>query len=196
MEKLHNFKEIGVLGGGTALSLQIGHRVSYDFDIFTNDKLPHNLWKDITKVFGESCEKLLDYEDQLNLKTPNGVNVTFFYDDYKLLFGTVKSDYISLMNINDIACNKAYTVGKRPKWRDYVDLYFLLKDKHITLENIIGFSSKKFGSDFSERLFLQQFVYWDDVIDHHIEFLGEKVPPDDIKSFLFEEIKKFGRLEL
>ena len=33
-EKLVKFKKPGYLAGGTALALQLGHRVSYDFDIF------------------------------------------------------------------------------------------------------------------------------------------------------------------
>ena len=32
--QLLNFKSLGYLAGGTALALQAGHRVSYDFDIF------------------------------------------------------------------------------------------------------------------------------------------------------------------
>ncbi|OGM20826.1 hypothetical protein A2863_01640 [Candidatus Woesebacteria bacterium RIFCSPHIGHO2_01_FULL_38_9b] len=195
-EKLKAFNNIGVLGGGTALSLQIGQRVSYDFDIFSYSRLPRNLWKDIKNVFGKECEKLLDFEDQLNLKTPNGIRVTFFYDDYKLLFKPVKTKHIDLMNIHDIACNKAYIIGRRPKWRDYVDLYFLLKEKHITLEKTIDLSLKKFKSDFSERLFLQQLVYWEDITDYKIQFLNEGISPDKIKYFLEERVKEFKEHEL
>lgn len=189
--KLRTFKGVGILGGGTSLSLQIGHRVSYDFDIFTHGKFPRNLWKDVTITFGKNCQKLLDFDDQLNLVIPNGVNITFFHDDYKHLFTPVKSEPIDLMNVKDIACNKAYIIGKRPKWRDYVDLYFLLRDRHILFDELIHFSKTKFGSDFSERLFLQQLVYWDDITDYKIEFLGDEVHRDETKSFLWEQVKTY-----
>ena len=140
--KLEVFRDIGVLGGGTALSLQIGHRVSYDFDIFTYDKFPRNIWQKVKETFGTNCEKMLDYEDQLDLKTPNSVKVTFFYDDYKLLRKPVKNMPIDLMSLEDVATSKAYTIGKRPKWRDYVDIYFLLVENHITLKKIIDFSTE------------------------------------------------------
>jgi hypothetical protein len=76
--KLKSFKDVGILGGGTALALQIGHRISFDFNIFTNKKLDKNLWKRAKDVFGENSVKLLDNEDQLNLTTPENVAVTFF----------------------------------------------------------------------------------------------------------------------
>ena len=193
--RLKAFKSMGVLGGGTALSLQIGHRASYDFDIFSYQKLPRAWGNDIKKVFGNNCEKLLDFDDQLNLKTSDSVNITFFYDDFKLLFKPEKTPFIDLMNVWDVACNKAYIIGRRPKWRDYIDLYFLLKEGHITLKKTIDLSSKKFGSDFSERLFLQQLVYWKDITDYKIQFLRENLPPNKIKSFLEKEVKKYKHQE-
>lgn len=189
-EKLKFFRNIGVLGGGTALALQIGHRVSFDFDIFTHQKLASDLWEKIKNVFGKNSEKLLDSEDQLNLLTPENVTVTFFYDDYKNLFDPIKTEAINLMNPKDIATNKAFTIGRRPKWRDYVDLYFLLKNKHIFLEELIKLSEKKFGSDFSEKLFLEQLVYWNDIGDYVIEFTGSEIPAEKIKRFLEDEVKE------
>lgn len=190
-EKLDAFKHLGVLGGGTALSLQIGHRVSYDFDIFTYEKLKPDFWKKIKNVFGNSSEKLLDTEDQINLLTPEGVFVTFFADDYKFLFEPVKTNSIGLLDPKDIATNKAFTLGRRPKWRDYTDLYFLFHGNYISIDKLIELSKRKFESDFSERLFLEQLVYWRDVDDFNIEFLHNTVKPKIIKDFLEEEVKKF-----
>jgi len=57
--KLRSFRDMGALGGGTALTLQIGHRASFDFDIFTREKLHDFLWKEAKRVFGATSEKLL-----------------------------------------------------------------------------------------------------------------------------------------
>jgi len=194
--KLKDFKNIGMLGGGTALSLQIGHRISYDFDIFTHEKLKPTLWSKVKNTFGDSSEKLLDTEDQLNFLTPEGVYVTFFYDDYKSLFKAIETISISLLNPKDIATNKAYTLGRRPKWRDYIDLYFLLRKNFISINKLIELSKKKFESDFSEKLFLEQFVYWNDVEDYDIKFLGQPINPEAVKNFLEKEAKKFKTLSL
>lgn len=195
-KKLNPFLEIGVLGGGTALALQIGHRVSYDFDIFTHNELTKNLWNKSKSVFGSSIVKSLDDKDQLNITCPNGVQVTFFYDDYKHMFTPRKNNPINLMNIKDIAINKTITLGRRPKWRDYVDLYFLLKEKYITLDELINLSIKKLKNDFTEKLFLEQLVYWTDVQSYDIEYVKKEVNPDEIKKFLVQEVKQFKRKSL
>lgn len=194
--KLQSFRDVGVLGGGTALALQIGHRTSFDFDIFTRDKLNNLLWQKVKSVFGEKTEKILDTEDQLDLITPEGVAVTFFHDDYRPLFSSIPSEIINLLDPRDIAANKAYILGKRPKWRDYVDLYFLLKGKYVSVKELIDFSGRKFGTDFSKRLFLEQLVYWKDMDDYTIDFIGKEIEPSEIKLFLEEEVKDFGRKEL
>lgn len=102
-----------------------------------------------------------------------------------------KSEVIDLMSLEDIAANKAYILGKRPKWRDCVDIYFLLKDKHSTLDEIIQMSKNKFSTDFSERLFLEQVVYWHDVENYTIEFVGKEIIPDVIKSYLEYEVDRY-----
>lgn len=189
--KLENFKNIGVLGGGTALALQIGHRISYDFDIFAFDKLDRYLWTKLRNVFGKTSSRLVDTEDQLNISTPASVFITFFRDDYKSLFKPIKTDSIDLMDIKDIATNKAFTIGRRPKWRDYVDIYFIIKDKYLTLDEIVSLSKQKFKQGFSEKLFLEQLTYWTDIEDYNIEFLNNKVEPETIKKLLFSEATKF-----
>lgn len=46
-------KEIGVMAGGTVLSLQLKHRKFYDFDIFTPKNISPNLSWEIKKIFGK-----------------------------------------------------------------------------------------------------------------------------------------------
>lgn len=189
--RLKDFRKIGVLGDGTALSLQIGHRISYDFDIFTYNKLDPSLWRKARNIFGKGTLRLFDTEDQLNLSTPESVYVTFFYDDYKSLFSPIKTEYLDLLDIKDIAANKAFTIGRRPKWRDYVDLYFLLKKEYISFEDLITWSRKKFGAGFSEKLFFEQLIYWNDIEDYDIEYLIENIEPQIIKDFLELKVKNF-----
>lgn len=64
-EKLRAFGKDGVLGGETAISLQIKHRRSFDFDIFLPKPIPQTLFKKTQEVFGPNLEKLIDSTDQL-----------------------------------------------------------------------------------------------------------------------------------
>lgn len=192
-EKLKNFNNIGVLGGGTALALQIGHRISYDFDIFINQNIDKNIWRKSKNIFGQDSTKILENEDQLDLITPNNIKVTFFKDDYESIFEPVSNTPINFMDVRDIATNKAYIQGRRPKWRDYVDLFFLLSDKYITLDELISLSKKKFKTDFSDKLFLEQLVYWDDIKSYEIEFVNEDIDPDKIKTYLTKTVRSYKK---
>ncbi|OGE68999.1 hypothetical protein A3H81_03550 [Candidatus Daviesbacteria bacterium RIFCSPLOWO2_02_FULL_38_18] len=47
------------LAGGTALALQLGHRRSIDFDLFSNKKIPVDLLKKAEQVFAGWQVKIL-----------------------------------------------------------------------------------------------------------------------------------------
>ena len=51
-EKLKYFPEF-YLVGGTALALQMGHRISVDFDLFSAKEIPASLLGKVKKVFRE-----------------------------------------------------------------------------------------------------------------------------------------------
>ena len=130
----------------------------------------------------------------MDLITPEGIAVTFFYDDYRNLFPSINNEVIDLMDTRDIALNKAYLLNRRPKWRDYVDLYFLFQSHILSLKEMVNLAKKKFGSDFSGKLFLEQLVYWKDLDDYTVNYIGKEVSPETIKSFLEEETRKYTTL--
>lgn len=187
---LGKFSGIGVLAGGTAIALQIGHRQSVDFDIFTNKPLPANLWDKARRVFGPGCVQTMNLESQLNFQTSSGISITFFYMDYPPLFPLIKTKSVDLFDLKDLSTNKAYTIGRRGRWRDYVDLYFLLKEKHITIEEVISLSQKRYRNEFPTKLFLEQLCYFDDIDGYEIKFCHEEISPEIIKNFLIIEAKK------
>ena len=67
------------LVGGTALSLQIGHRLSVDFDMFSTEQLSGRLLERVKKVFAPAAI-IVTYRapDQLSL-TINDIKATFFH---------------------------------------------------------------------------------------------------------------------
>lgn len=74
--------------------------------------------------------------------------------------------------------------------KDYVDLYFLLKEGITNLEQIVELCEKKYGDEFNRRLFLEQMVYSKDIEEAEIQFLKERVDKLEIEKFFEEEIKK------
>jgi len=100
-------------------------------------------------------------------------------------------DILRLPKLLDLAAMKAYALGRRSKWKDYVDLYFLLKD-HYTVSQISDRSTDIFGQLFSEKLFRAQISYFDDIdFSEPVEFLGEPITENTIKEYLTEKAIDF-----
>jgi hypothetical protein len=92
----------------------------------------------------------------------------------------------------EIATMKAYTLNHRGAFKDYVDLYFLLKDNWVTLKEIEELGGNKYGEEFNFRLFLEQLVYLEDIKTKEIEFLGDSVDKQEMKDFFEEKVKNLN----
>jgi len=57
---------------------------------------------------------------------------------------------------------KAYALGRRAKWKDYVDLYFIIKD-YFSVSEISRKGKEIFANEFNERLFREQLAYFKDI---------------------------------
>lgn len=181
------------LVGGTALALQIGHRVSVDFDFFCFEELAANLLSRVKRVFlGHAIMVTYAAPEQLNLVLDN-VKVTFFYYPYPAVEPLVMYKNIALASVDEIAAMKAFAVGKRIAYKDYVDWYFLLCDRRVNLEQVITLARTKFGGDFNDRLFLGQLASLDDVPTQKIDFLKEEPTREIIENFLKEIVKEYMR---
>ncbi|TSA32713.1 MAG: hypothetical protein D4R64_15480 [Porphyromonadaceae bacterium] len=57
---------------------------------------------------------------------------------------------------------KAFALGRRSKWKDYVDLYFILR-YHLSISDVTSRANQLFGQMFSEKLFRAQLCYFEDI---------------------------------
>jgi len=194
--KLTSFSDDFVLAGGTAIMFQINHRVSFDFDCFSLNPLKANLLPKVRSVFGEKLNVQVNNEDLLLFTTPSGVKIDFVYYPYPRLHKLIRTGPIPLLSLRDLSTNKAHTIGRRATWRDYVDLFFLLRSKENNLSSIISESKKRFKSEFSEKLFLEQLVYYEDVVLDPIEFIKKKYTNKQIQKYLAGETQKYTRARL
>lgn len=195
-ELLKHFDRHFALAGGTAIMLQIGHRLSYDFDCLSEKPIPRNTDKIAYDVFGRDIEIRVQTRDQITLLTPANVEITFLCHPYKSLKRIIQTHSIPLFHLDDLAANKAMTVGKRATWRDYVDIFFLLRNKLYTMDTLTSLAEKKFGGMFSEKLFLEQLVYFDDVNIVPIAFIKESYEEKEIKSFLEKQVEEYVQKRL
>lgn len=98
----------------------------------------------------------------------------------------------------DIASTKAYSLGRRSHYRDYVDLYFIIKSG-ISIDRIIKNTQEIYKETFNPKLFLAQLTYFDDIKREEIGAItftkGNYIDFESLKKFLLkivaEETKKF-----
>lgn len=180
------------LAGGTALALQIGHRVSVDFDLFADDDIQRGLLQKVRRVFaGADIAPLVNNGDELTVLI-NGVKTTFLRYPFPPRDRLIAYRKVPLLSVQEIAATKAYTIGRRGSYKDYVDLYFVVKEGYTTLSDIIADAEDKFGNDFNSRLFLEQLIYVADLDDTAIQFLKPAVTPRQIVSFFEDRIREAG----
>jgi hypothetical protein len=137
------FKKDFYLAGGTDLALQLGHRKSYDFDFFSEERFNENklFKKIISNLDNHQFQKTLADKSSLFIVFDNEINVNFLYYRYSLIKPTIKTKYLDLARLEDIACMKLLAISERIEFKDYVDIYYILK--RISLKKLINFFEKK-----------------------------------------------------
>jgi len=159
-----------VLVGDSALALHLCHRKSEDLDSFTyEDSFDKKEIFDFLKHFNQK-EILNQTIEQIDLLL-DGVKVTFFNAKWGFLKPS-KIEKFNLATIEAIAAMKVNVLFLRAKYRDYYDLYFLLKSG-ISLREMFRYSQNILeGINF--KLFTIALLYIDDIEDDAIEHLEPK----------------------
>ena len=178
------------LAGGTALALQIGHRISVDFDLFSEKEISKNLLAKVKRVFeNKTVIPSVNNPDELTVFI-NGVKTTFLRYPFPVKNKLLDYNGIKLLDAKEIASTKAYTIGRRGTIKDYVDLYFVLSEKVSFLDEIMEMAKSKFGNEFNDRLFLEQLVYFNDIEEAKILFLKKPVSKKELEEFFKTEVGK------
>lgn len=172
------------------MALQINHRVSADFDFFSETKIAQGLFRQIEKKFKtEPITVQVNNPEELTL-TIGGVKLTFLYYPFPALGKFAYYQKLKLLNIPEIGAAKAYALGRRATYRDYIDLYFILSEKHTGLAELMALSKKKYQRHFDPRLFLEQLIYLEDVEDLEVRFLKQPVTKQEVERFFQKEVRK------
>lgn len=180
------FKKEFYMVGGTAIALHIGHRQSIDFDLFNPSRLNRKKIVECVKSFTKDYQITRNVEEQLNLIV-NNVKFTFYEYPFPIQAKTNFDNIIKLPDLLTLAAMKAYALGRRSKWKDYVDLYVIIKD-HFSIGEISNAAGIIFQDMFSEKLFRVQLSYFDDIdFSETIEFIGEGVSELQVKNLLVQK---------
>jgi predicted nucleotidyltransferase component of viral defense system len=141
------------LTGGTPLSaFYLYHRISEDIDLFCEEEI--NLLP-IRAFLGKVQKKLklkkIDYRNFLGLHSfelyfseKEKLKVDFNYYPFPRIEKGIKYKNISVDSIYDIAVNKVHTIAMRPRARDFIDIYFIIKEKNYSFDDLIMKAKAKF----------------------------------------------------
>lgn len=177
--------EFGLVGG-TAVALHIGHRESIDFDLFTPE--PFDTAKVKRKIKGATdIDRTIRDETGQYTIIVQGVQMTFFHYPYPIEYSHEFDEHIHLPDLKTLAAMKLFALGRRAKWKDYVDVYFILRDHH-TLGEISEHAVAIFGNEYNEKLIREQLSYFDDVnyTEQVVYRPGYAVADDVVKRALEE----------
>lgn len=173
----------------TAIALQLWHRKSIDFDLFlpNRDKLPLN---DIIKKTKETIWKPINFtsKDYCRTVVMNWVKVTWFAYMFDIPKQTnINYKFIKIPNLLHLAAMKVHAMAQRAKWKDYVDMYFLIKE--FWIKEIVSYAKDFFEWEVNIKLFASQLWFFDDInYSEKVEYMPWFQKTDDeIKKYLIEQ---------
>lgn len=169
------------LAGGTALSLQLGHRKSYDLDFFSQEEFDTEI---IAKKLKSSGDFIID---MMNNKTLTGIfnkiKVSFFYYPYKVIFPFEKYNSIKIASVADIGVMKMVAITNRGAKRDFIDLYFILKG-YFSLETMLKLYKEKYGEFAMNEINIKKgLVFFADADAEKMPKMFKEVRWRDVKNF-------------
>lgn len=158
LQALPALKEFHLVGG-TALTLQIGHRNSIDIDLFTKNEFDVQLLK---RKLSENFKVSVDAEFKNSLLSRiNNIKTDFIRHNYAYVKAPLSEEGITFLSKEDISAMKLNAIsqsGKRLK--DFIDIYFLLQ--HFSLNSMIEFFQVKYP-DTNPLIPLKAINYFEDV---------------------------------
>jgi len=183
------------LAGGTALSLQLGHRTSTDIDLFTlKEQNAMAIIEFFTKNY-RNVDVNIGKNDFSRIFV-NGIKVELVEYNEKLLEDPKNEDGITLVGTNEIAAMKLSAILKRTEARDFIDIAYLLKE--MSLKEMFDLYKEKFGSVsplFMKRTLLTKISKIEDNewLLGNIKMLRHDIELKDVPLFIKQKIEEYNK---
>lgn len=181
------------LAGGTALSLQMGLRESYDFDFFTEhkfneaaalaafrDRFPNT---SVIHVESDTCDVLV-----------NRVQISLFRYPYPMVSDLACGEGawcdLKMAGIDDIAVMKWAAIGSRGARKDFYDLYQIYRmTPDFDSARLWKNAHDKYGENFSISNMIMGLNYFDDAEGETLPRTFADADWNEIKVF-FREVQR------
>lgn len=172
------------LVGGTALALQLGHRLSIDIDLF-------GIWDrelDLHEVLERCGSVIAEHRTQnIHVFNVNEIKVDVVYYEYEWLSSPVEVEGVRMALVNDIAPMKLEAINSRGSKKDFIDMAFLLEK--FSLNEILEWYKAKYPKG-SEYLVLRSLVYFDDAEDDPMPLMLKPMDWESAKERIRDAVRK------
>ena len=192
LESLGNIPSVSkyYLAGGTALSLYLGHRFSYDLDFFS--VTPEKSIVIVSQLKNKGHLEIFQNDEGSFNGQLNGVKLSFFIYPYKLIFPHSLFNKIKIAHPLDIACMKIDAISSRGTKRDFIDLYTICRTQKSLGELLVIFKKKYGGVQYNMLHVLKSLMYFEDAEKDEMPKMIEKINWNNIKAFFLSETKKLA----
>ncbi len=187
LKKILNDKEFQSfnLAGGTALSLQLGHRKSIDLDLFTDRDFDASKLADyLTKIY--NAKKIGHLKNAVFCKVDN-IKVDILAHQYPLINKVQITEGVRMLSLEDIGAMKLNAIlynGTRLK--DFVDMHSLLQN--VPLHKLTEAFEKKYP-DVNRQMAHTGLLYHQDInMKEKIDFIGKEILWKEIADRLLEAV--------
>jgi predicted nucleotidyltransferase component of viral defense system len=182
------------LAGGTALALQIGHRISTDLDWFSaSQSLQRTARDQMREVLVKSGEfDVVSEQDGMLYTRLFSSNVSFIYQRHPLLEPTVAYQDVQLASPTDIGLMKLAAINSRGTRRDFIDLY-CLRDT-VALDRLLELVPVKYADRPSFlAVTVRALAYFEDAEQQPMPRLLAKVRWEDVRAYCEDAARRLGR---
>lgn len=184
------------LSGGTALAeYYLRHRLSEDLDFFSEQEIDAQVIFTFFKKIKEDIKlRKIDHQQSFNrnlffLYFKNGyIKTEFTYYPFTRIEKGMKRGSLKIDSLLDIAVNKLFTIYQKPRSRDFIDLYLIIKKKRLTILELAKKAKIKFDWHIDYLQLGAQFMKVTEVKDY--PKMIKKISHKNWQDFFIQEAKK------
>ncbi len=181
------------LVGGTALALQLGHRISIDLDLFSTQSFDtQQMLATLRKTY--QLNVVTEYENTLIQKieypanSQNFIKVDIIKYPYSLIKEPIVIDGIRLLTKEDIIPMKLSAIGNRGSKKDFYDIFFLLQEFNI--KEMFDLFEQKFPNVNYFHI-IKSLTYFEDADIELNPKMIKKTTWEQVKNEIQKQVKKF-----
>lgn len=194
---MHISKNYYFTGGTPLAEFYLRHRLSEDIDLFV-EKSEVNIFS-VRNFIRDTQKKLkvahVDYRQflglhsfQLYFSKTNILKVDFNYYPFPRIEKGLKYKNIEIDSILDIAVNKVHTIAMKPRARDFIDIYFIIKEKGYEFNDLLKKAKIKFDWHIDALQLGSRLLMAKEVKD--FPKMIKKINPREWQDFFVEEARK------